>query len=205
MSRTELLVVDHQKVATDFTQPLQRAIDRPLRTALELARSRPAAIAAIAAIGAFLITVSAAASAFFGGDLPLEGARIAFEAMAIVVPSGIVFATYARVRPSPAAMFASASIALLIAGVVSLSVLPLLGFIALATQNSRALDVIFQLFIPSLSVGIVARHLRQFLRATDPSPKAGFISFWMMTLLLLLYAVRVEPVLAQLGIWRIFR
>lgn len=205
MSPTELLVVDHHKPPTDFVQPLQRAIDRPIREALEMARTRPAAIAGVAAVGIFLTSVSAAVSALFGGDLPLDGARVAFEAMGIVIPSGIVFAAYARVRPSPAAMFASASVALLLAGAVCVCVLPLLAFVALATQSSRALDIIFQLFIPSLAVGIVARHLRHFFKATDPSAKAGFISFWMMTLLIILYLVRVEPVLGQLGLWRVFR
>src|SRR5688572_29309399 len=114
---------------------LLRLLDRPARSALELARRPLSATLAPATLGIFLV---AAASAL-AGCISLSGFRLVprldvlravFESLLVVIPGTTVFAIYLRLRIPARAFLAATALGLLAAGVVATCVLPLMGFIA---------------------------------------------------------------------------
>ncbi|HEX8697200.1 MAG TPA: hypothetical protein VF815_00045, partial [Myxococcaceae bacterium] len=122
---------------------LLRSLDRPARTALDLAQQPLWATLSPALLGIFLV---AAASAL-AGCVSLAGFRLAprldslravFESLLVVVPGTAVFAVYLRLRLSARTFLAATALGLFSAGVVATCLLPLVAFLAVVADQSRS-------------------------------------------------------------------
>ncbi|MFP2934214.1 hypothetical protein ACLESO_55660 [Pyxidicoccus sp. 3LG] len=125
----------------DLSYSLLRALDRPAREALELARRPLLATVAPALLGLFLVATASTLAGFVSPEgfqlAPrLDGVRAVFESLLVVVPGTLVFASYLRLRVSPRAFLAATSIGLLAAGLMAACVLPLMAFFVLVAHDA---------------------------------------------------------------------
>lgn len=178
-------------------------LDRPALSALQLARRAPAATLAPAAVGVGLAVVGAAGAdlATAGSSLALHGLRALLEALAVVVPTSLISFTYVNLRVPPRAFLAAAALGLATAGVVGLSLLPLLAFAAVAGQGALpffAQPAVLLPFAFTVAVGAVVLRV---VRSVDPRPVGRACSVVFFALLLGAFALRFHPALdaATLG------
>lgn len=185
---------------------LLRLLDRPARSALELARRPLAATLAPAVLGIFLV---AAASAL-AGCISLAGFRLVprldvlravFEALLVVVPGTTVFAVYLRLRISPRAFLGATALGLLAAGVVATCVLPLMGFIAVVAVKSRTEVPIPLLFVPGLALAIVAALPARVIVSLDSSRAARWLSRAFIFFLGAVFVLRINTALLNIHTW----
>jgi hypothetical protein len=145
-------------------------LDRPALSALQLARARPLATLAPAAVGLGLAVVGAvlADAATTGPALALYGLRALLEALAVVVPTSLIFFTYVNLRVPPRAFLAAAALGLATAGVFGLSLMPLLAFAAVAGQGALPFLAQPAVVLPfALAIAVAAVVLRV-VRSIDP-------------------------------------
>ena len=96
------------------------ALDRPARSALELAHTRARHTVLPGAVGVGLCALACGtADALGDGDaLALTGLRALLEALLVVVPTSLIAFMFLRLRVPPRAFVSAASLGLLLAGVV---------------------------------------------------------------------------------------
>ncbi len=185
---------------------LLRLLDRPARSALELARRPVSATLAPAVLGIFLV---AAASAL-AGCISLTGFRLVprldvlravFEALLVVVPGTTVFAVYLRLRISPRAFLAATALGLLAAGVVATCVLPLMGFIAVVAVKSRTDVPMPLLFVPGLALATVAALPARVIVSLDSSKAARWLSRAFIFFLGAVFVLRINAALLNIHTW----
>ncbi|WP_224240707.1 hypothetical protein [Hyalangium gracile] len=185
---------------------LLRLLDRPARSALDLARRPLSATLAPAMVGIFLV---AAASAL-AGCISLSGFRLVprldvlravFEALLVVVPGTTVFAVYLRLRIPPRAFLAATALGLLAAGVVATCVLPLMGFIAVVAVKSRTDLPIPLLFVPGLALATVAALPARVIVSLDGSRAARWLSRAFLFFLGAVFVLRINAALLHIHTW----
>jgi hypothetical protein len=185
---------------------LLRLLDRPARSALELARRPLSATLAPATLGIFLV---AAASAL-AGCISLSGFRLVprldvlravFEALLVVIPGTTVFAIYLRLRIPSRAFLASTALGLLAAGVVATCVLPLMGFISVVAVKSRMDLPIPLLFVPGLALATVAALVARVIVTLDTSKAARWLSRAFIFSLGAVFVLRINSALLNIHTW----
>lgn len=185
---------------------LLRLLDRPARSALDLARRPLSATLAPAVLGTFLV---AAASAL-AGCITLSGFRLVprldvlravFEALAVVVPGTTVFAVYLRLKIPPRAFLAATALGLLAAGVVAACILPLMGFIAVVAVKSH-LDLPLPLLsVPGLALATVAALPARVIVSLDSSRAARWLSRAFIFFLGAVFVLRINTALLHIHTW----
>jgi hypothetical protein len=160
---------------------LLRSLDRPARTALELANRPLSATVSPALMGIFLVAASSALAGCIslGGFrlVPrLDSLRAVFESLLVVVPGTTVFAIYLRLRISARAFLAATALGLFAAGVVAACVLPLMAFIAVVAVESRSAMPLPVLFVPGIALATVGFLGARVMTALDSSMAARWLA-----------------------------
>ena len=186
----------------DWSRTLLRALDRPARHALDLARRPWLHTVAPAVVGLFLVAASTTVAAWLdpssrGLSPRADVLRALCESLAVVVPGLAVLATYARLRITPGALVAGAALGLLVAGVVSLSLVPLMAFLALVSR-----DVVFvlrglALLVPAVALASVAVVVLRVLDAVDRSARAQWLGRGFVVGLFVVFGLRTADFMRQ--------
>jgi hypothetical protein len=179
---------------------LLRALDRPARAAVELARRPLWATAAPALLGVFLVAVASLLAGCLSPSGPrlvprLDALRAVFEALLVVVPGTTVFAIYLRLRLSTRVLLAATALGLLAAGVVAACVLPLMAFLAVVAFEARTLLFVPALLVPGLALATVAVLPARVITGLDPSDKALWLSRAFVLFLGAVFFLRIHPLL----------
>jgi hypothetical protein len=190
----------------NLIETLLRLLDRPARSALELARRPLSATLAPATLGIFLV---AAASAL-AGCISLSGFRLVprldvlravFESLLVVIPGTAVFAIYLRLRITARAFLAATALGLLAAGVVAACVLPLMGFISIVAVKSRLEVPIPLLFVPGIALATVAALSARVIVSLDTSSGARWLSRAFIFFLGAVFVLRINSALLNIRTW----
>lgn len=165
----------------DLTNSLLRAVDRPSREALDLARRPLSATLAPALLGLVLVAATSAASGFVSTTglrfAPrLDALRAVFEALLVVIPGTVVFAIYLRLRLSTRVLMAATAIGLLAAGLVATCVMPLMAFLVLVSKDAPIILALPSVFVPGLALATVAALPVRVITTLDPSRAAWWLS-----------------------------
>jgi hypothetical protein len=165
----------------DLTNSLLRAVDRPAREALDLARRPLTATLAPALLGLVLVAATSAASGFVSSTglrfVPrLDALRAVFEALLVVIPGTVVFAIYLRLRLTTRVLLAATAIGLLAAGLVATCVMPLMAFLVLVAKDAPTILVLPSVFVPGIALATVAALPVRVITALDPSRAAWWLS-----------------------------
>ena len=165
----------------DLNNSLLRAVDRPAREALDLARRPLTATLAPALLGLVLVAATSAASGFVSSTglrfVPrLDALRAVFEALLVVIPGTVVFAIYLRLRLTTRVLLAATAIGLLAAGLVATCVMPLMAFLVLVAKDAPTILVLPSVFVPGIALATVAALPVRVITALDPSRAAWWLS-----------------------------
>lgn len=165
----------------DLIHSLLRAVDRPAREALDMARRPLAATLAPALLGIFLVAATSATAGFVSpGGLRLaprlDALRAVFEALLVVVPGTLVFAIYLRLRLTTRVLLAATSIGLLAAGLVAICVMPLMAFLVLVAQDAPLILALPAVFVPGLALATLAALPVRVITSLDSSQAAWWMS-----------------------------
>jgi hypothetical protein len=165
----------------DLVNSLLRAVDRPAREALDMARRPFAATLAPALLGIFLVAATSATAGFVSpGGLRLaprlDALRAVFEALLVVVPGTLVFAIYLRLRLTTRVLLAATSIGLLAAGLVATCVMPLMAFLVLVSQDAPLILALPAVFVPGLALATLAALPVRVITSLDSSKAAWWMS-----------------------------
>jgi hypothetical protein len=165
----------------DLTNSLLRAVDRPAREALDMARRPLTATLAPALLGLVLVAATSAASGFVSSTglrfVPrLDALRAVFEALLVVIPGTVVFAIYLRLRLTTRVLLAATAIGLLAAGLVATCVMPLMAFLVLVAKDAPTILVLPSVFVPGIALATVAALPVRVITALDPSRGAWWLS-----------------------------
>jgi len=165
----------------DLVNSLLRAVDRPAREALDMARRPVAATLAPALLGIFLVAATSATAGFVSpGGLRLaprlDALRAVFEALLVVVPGTLVFAIYLRLRLTTRVLLAATSIGLLAAGLVATCVMPLMAFLVLVAQDAPLILALPAVFVPGLALATLAALPVRVITSLDTSKAAWWMS-----------------------------
>lgn len=184
----------------DLVDSLLRAVDRPAREALELARRPFAATLAPALLGIFLVaaTSAAAGSVSPGGAWlapRLDALRAVFEAMLVVIPGTLVFAIYLRLRLSTRVLLAATSIGLLAAGLVATCIMPLMAFLVLVSKEAPFVLALPALFVPGIALATLAALQVRVITSLDSSRAAWWLSRGFALFLGAVFLLRVHTLL----------
>jgi hypothetical protein len=186
----------------ELMNSLLRAVDRPAREALDLARRPLVATLAPALLGLFLVATSSTLVGFvYPSVLPgglrlapnIDALRALFEALLVVVPGTLVFAIYLRLRTSTRTLLAAISIGLFAAGLVASCVLPLMAFLALIAQNAPLVLALPALFVPGLALATLVALPVRVITALDPSRSAWWLSRAFAVCLGAVFFLRIIP------------
>ena len=165
----------------DLVNSLLRAVDRPAREALDMARRPFAATLAPALLGIFLVAATSAAAGFVSpGGLRLaprlDAVRAVFEALLVVIPGTVVFAIYLRLRLTTRVLLAATSIGLLAAGLVATCVMPLMAFLVLVSHDAPLILALPSVFVPGLALATLAALPVRVITSLDSSRSAWWMS-----------------------------
>ncbi len=165
----------------ELIHSLLRAVDRPAREALDMARRPLAATLAPALLGIFLVAASSAASGFVSSTglrfVPrLDALRAVFEALLVVIPGTLVFSIYLRLRLTTRVLLAATSIGLLAAGLVATCVMPLMAFLVLVSRDAPLVLALPALFVPGLALATLAALPVRVITSLDSSARAWWMS-----------------------------
>ncbi len=165
----------------DLVNSLLRAVHRPAREALDMARRPLAATLAPALLGLFLIAATSASAGFVSPEglqlAPrLDALRAVFEALLVVIPGTLVFAIYLRLRLTTRVLLAATSIGLLAAGLVATCVMPLMAFLVLVSRDAPFILDLPSVFVPGLALATLAALPLRVITALDTSRAAWWMS-----------------------------
>jgi hypothetical protein len=185
---------------------LLRSLDRPARSALELARRPLSATLAPALVGLFLVAGASALAGCIslrGFQLVprLDALRAVIEALLVVIPGTTVFAIYLRLRVSARTFLAATSLGLLAAGVVATCILPLMAFIAVVAIEARTDLPIPLLTVPGLALATVAAVPARVLTSLDSSRAAYWLSRAFIFFLGAVFVLRINTAIFKSSTW----
>jgi hypothetical protein len=183
---------------------LLRAVDMPAREALLMSHRPPIATLAPAMIGGVLIVATSSIAV----RIPLQdGASMVpaldrvdlllplVQALAIVLPTSLILGVYARLDFSPRTVIAAYALGALIAGLVLVSALPLVAFLAVVSR-ARPLVPIGIMF-PAIAAAAIAATVKRILSAIDPSPRARAHTLIVAAALMAAFFVRAYAALGR--------
>jgi hypothetical protein len=185
---------------------LLRLLDRPARSALELARRPLSATVAPAVLGIVLV----AASSALAGCITLTGFRLVprldvlravFESLLVVVPGTTVFAVYLRLRVPARAFLAATALGLLAAGLVAACVLPLMAFLTVIAVKARTFIPVPLLFVPGLALATVATVPARVIMTLDSSKAARWLARAFIFFLGAVFVLRINTALFKMHTW----
>ncbi|QRN94711.1 hypothetical protein JRI60_37180 [Archangium violaceum] len=187
----------------DLIDSLLRAVDRPAREALDMARRPLAATLAPALLGLFLVAASSATVGFISPEglqlVPrLDALRAVFEALLVVIPGTLVFAIYLRLRLSTRTLLAATAIGLFAAGLVATCVLPLMAFLMLVSREAPLVLALPSVFVPALALSTLAALPVRVITSLDPSRAAWWLSRAFAFFLGAVFLLRVHTSLLNL-------
>jgi hypothetical protein len=182
----------------DLWRALSRGIDRPTREALELARRPLLFTLAPALVGLFLVALASTAAGLVdpsrSGSLPrFDFLRAALEALGVMVPTVIVFGTYLRLRISPGALLAGSALGLLVGGLVSVSLVPLVAFLGVVSQQAPHVLTGLSLLVPAIALASAASILFRVIEFSDSSARAAVLARVYGLGLFAVFAIRAFP------------
>jgi hypothetical protein len=185
------------RIATDVTvsgirDGIFRALDRPAREALELARRPTVHTATPAAVGVVLIAVASIVAALpslaahntrdLGLALSVDGLRPLLETLAAIMPLTLVLSGYLRLATSSRAILAAFAIGLLLAGVVSVSLLSMVFFLVVVSGDNVAVPTLLSMVIPCVALGTILSVVVRVSGTIDPSRRAWLVTRFAATL-----------------------
>lgn len=148
-------------------------VDRPAREALLM---RPPLAFGPALFGLVLIGACTALGGLLAGD---DGLRVAdralfalLEALAVAFPMLLVMSNFAGLRLTPATLMSGGAIALGVAGLVSVLMVPLLVFLSLCAGAGSPATVLRTVLVPVVALSAVVGVLSRILRSADSGQKA---------------------------------
>ncbi len=175
-----------------------RALDRPARAALELSRRSPAFTLAPAILGiSLLVACAAIADALMTSR---EGAprfdllRGALESLLLVVPGSVVLGTWLKLRLPPRMLIGAVALGMLTAGVVCVSFVPLMLFLAVVSSEAPRVMLAAVALAPLLCVGIGAATMIRVVDAADDSRRAWLFARGYALLLFAVFALRIPQI-----------
>ncbi|PTL75239.1 hypothetical protein [Vitiosangium sp. GDMCC 1.1324] len=188
----------------DLVNSLLRAVDRPAREALDMARRPLAATLAPALLGIFLVAATSAAAGFVSPEGPrfaprLDALRAIFEALLVVIPGTLVFAIYLRLRLSTRVLLAATSIGLLAAGLVATCVMPLMAFLVLVSKEAPLILSLPTVFVPGLALATLAALPVRVITSLDSSRAAWWMSRAFAFFLGAVFLLRIHTFLLHLS------
>ena len=178
---------------------LLRSLDRPARTALDLARRPVWATLAPALSGLFLVAASTVVAGAFSREglrwLPqLDALRAVLESLLVVVPGTTVLAIYLRLRISARSLLAGISLGLLSAGVVAACLLPLVAFLSVvAVESRRALPL--SSLVPAIALATVGLFSARVMTALDSSSDTRWLARSFICFLGAVFLLRINAAL----------
>jgi hypothetical protein len=186
-----------------LTHSLLRAVDRPAREVLDMARRPWWATAAPALLGLFLVSAATALASLvspWGFQLVprLDALRAIFEALLVVVPGTLVFALYLRLRLSARALLGATALGLLAAGLVATCILPLMAFLVLVSGKAPLILALPSLLVPGIALGTLAGLPVRVISALDPSPAAQWLARGFAFFLGAVFLLRIPALLNTL-------
>jgi hypothetical protein len=186
------------RARADLWRALTRGIDRPAREALELARKPVVFTLAPALLGLFLVALASTAASLVdparAGAIPrFDVLRAALEALGVMVPAIVVFGTYLRLRLTPSALLAGCSLGLLVAGVVSLALVPMIAFLALVSTLAPTVLSSLSLLVPAIALAAAAAVFYRVVEGSDRSARATYLARAYALGLLAVFAIRALP------------
>ncbi|HLL83774.1 MAG TPA: hypothetical protein VK420_14010 [Longimicrobium sp.] len=181
----------------NLTYSLLRAVDRPAHEAVDLARRPFLATAAPALLGLFLVSAASALSglispAGFRFTARLDALRAVFEALAVVIPGILVFATYLRLKLNARVLLAGISIGMLGAGLVAVCVLPLMAFLVVVSSEAPEVLALPALLVPGLALATMAALPVRVITSLDPSEEALWIARAFAFFLVAVFVLRMQ-------------
>lgn len=186
-----------------LTHSLLRAVDRPAREVLDMARRPWWATAAPALLGLFLVSAATALASLVSPAgfqlLPrLDALRAILEALLVVVPGTLVFALYLRLRVSARALLGATALGLLAAGLVAACLLPLMAFLVLVSGKAPLILALPALLVPGIALGTLAGLPVRVIAALDPSPAAQWLARGFAFFLGAVFLLRIPALLNNL-------
>ncbi len=167
------------------SRALLRAIDRPAHEAVRLARGPwmrlfSPGLLGVALIATACLIVSLPGLLGTGGDgspaVDIEGLLALVETLLVVTPVMLSTAAYARLQLTPRVVIAALSVCLLVAGVVSMSSLPMVAYLLVNSRDVGFLLVVLSLIVPGLAFGSVLVILFRVFTTLDPSSRSRWMS-----------------------------
>jgi hypothetical protein len=179
-----------------FSRAFFRLFDRPTREILETARAPFPRTIALAVSGLGMVVLASVIAA-----LPMtrmEGRKFWeidilrpwMEALVFVVPSLVTFSAYLRLKLTPRVIFSAMAIGLLFAGVLALSVLPLVGFLMAMAWSVRDLQQLLTLVPAVVAFGTVVAVSTRHLGQLDTSTRAAWVLKLFLFISIALFAER---------------
>ena len=175
-------------------------LDRPATSAVSLAHKPIGHTFVVAMIGVgFCILAAGIADVVSPGSAKaLFGLRCLLEALAVVIPTTMIFGTYLRMKLSPRAFLATCALGVLSCGVVGLSLVPIFGFSVLAADGALPSYALPSIIVPAaLVLAAVLVSVRVF-RTIDDTAAGRFVSASFAVLFIAAFAVRFQPALDAL-------
>lgn len=148
------------------------------------------AFGGLSVIAATTLAIGALDPAPFNADL----LRAALEALLVVVPATIVFSVYARLDLGPRTLLAATAIGLLVAGLVSVALMPLMAFISLTDRMTSAFSAPAVL-LPAIALAATATVPARVIRALDHSARANLLRVGFVVVLFAAFALRAGTLL----------
>lgn len=180
---------------------LMRMVDRPAREALVMGGARRPIALGPATLGLALVGGCTVVGGLLAGDVGLRLADRALlsllEALAVAFPMLLVMSNIAGLRLTPATLVSGGAIALGIAGVVSILMLPLLAFLALCAGTTGDATVLRTLLVPLVALSAVVGVLARILRSVDQGPKTGAVVWAFAFLAAAGLLARLHPMLPR--------
>jgi hypothetical protein len=150
------------------------AVDRPARQSLDLAREPASKTMVIAAAGSALVAVASLLSEALANsqaNLQLPEGRLVqafFESLILVLPSSAILFAFANLRLPARALFSAAAVGLLVAGLVTISTLPLMGYLVLVSRAAPLFKPM--LILPVLALFGVGATVGRVIEAVEDPP-----------------------------------
>jgi hypothetical protein len=157
--------------------------------------------------GAFLVAASSLVAGLMipelhwghlARDVHARGLLAAAEALAVVVPGLVVFAGYFRLRAPIGALLAATGIGLLLAGVVSVSLVPLVAFLAVVSRSPEAGLFASELLIPGIALGAAVLVPLRLIEVVDRSDRATWLGRAFAAVAAVAFSLQSLPVLHAL-------
>lgn len=164
-----------------FSRAFFRLFDRPTREILETARAPFPRTIALAVSGLGMVVLASVIAALL---LPRHAHQVLgrvdilrpwVEALIFVVPSLVTFSAYLRLKFSPRSILAAMAVSLVFAGVLAVTMLPLVGFLMMMARSVRGVPDLLALVPAVVAFGTAVAVTTRQLGQLDSSTRARWV------------------------------